>query len=263
MWKRWIAALLTALCSLMLLPAQAAVPTYACTRAFTDALREAGVFYEVEGVDEDGDELVSIDRWSFTLNCYFSEDGQDMSILIWYLSSYDPSQLDDVLMICSRLNSESRGVCFYADESDNTITASMDVILREEDADEVALEAVEYLLELLPEAKGALTLPTVMTDAALPTVTPAPTARPQATPRPTAAPDPAAQQTVPPQPEAAEVIITADTARIRSGPNTTSAYVLTAHRGDSFPLIGVSGDWYIIDCNGRAAFVSMSVATAE
>lgn len=264
MWKRLKGLLLAALLLWSCCAAQAEDPVYATTGRFVRALEGAGIACEYQGVDEDGDESVLILSGDMEIYCYFDEACTSAAFYVWYLASYEAAQLEDVLLACSRLNAASGGVCYTADDSDCTVTATMDLLLRTGTAGEVALGAVQHLMAVLPEARQALnvsrraaaTPAPVADDAAYP-VGPAATPEPvraASTPRPT--------QTVAPL-RAQSVVITVDTARVRSGPGVTSPYLLTAKKGDEFPCLGESGGWYIIDCNGRTGFVSMSSAEAR
>lgn len=244
MWKR-LTALLAALLLLGCCCAAEDGPAYPGTERFVRALESKGMAYELLGVDEDGDECVLIMSGDNEIYCYFDEACTSASYYVWYLATYDNLIRGEVLRACSRLNASSLGVCFTADDSDCTVTAAMDVLLREGTAGEVALDALLHLMAMLPEAERALDIPR-------PAVTPPPVApmrRPVTSPAATVQPH-----------EVKSVVITAEMARIRSGPSGTSPYLLTAKQGDVFDCMGQSGNWYIIDCNGRAGFVSKSAA---
>lgn len=265
MWKRLTGLLLAALLLWSCCAAQAEDPAYATTGRFVRALQGAGIACEYQGVDEDGDECVLVPSGDLDIFCYFDEACTSASFYVWYLASYEEAQLQDVLLACSRLNAASGGVCFTADDSDRTITATMDLLLRAGTAGEVALGAVQHLMAVLPEARLALDVTrrpaaTALPSGSAPTAAPVRATVPPAPDQPAATPRPA--QTVAPL-RAKSVVITVDTARVRSGPGVTSPYLLTAKKGDEFPCLGESGDWYIIDCNGRTGFVSMSSAEAR
>ncbi|MBQ7849637.1 MAG: hypothetical protein IJ343_07955 [Clostridia bacterium] len=258
MWKR-----LTAMLAVLLLIAGCCTaeekPVYAGTERFVQALEGAGIEYDLQGVDDDGDECVLILSGDTEIYCYFDAECESVTFLVWYLAEYEEARLAEMLLACSRLNASSGGVCFTADGSDCTVTASMDVLLRQATAGEVALDAFRHMAAILPEAQQALKAALTPIVYATPVPVPAETAEPvqiwpAATPRPVA--------TVPPS-TIQNVVITADSARIRSGPSAASGYVMTAKQGDSFRCLGTSGDWYIIDCGGRTGFVSMSVAEAR
>ena len=227
-------------------------PVYGSTRAFAALLREAEIPYEAFGVDEDGDDSLSAAQHGRSVMCFFGEDGQSASFIVWYLIEYAPADEDAVIRACNSLNAASGGPCFYADSSDCTVTATLDVTFPWDAAGMVSYRAFRALADMLPQALEAL----APYDVTQPAATPAPTAAPTAAPVSAATPAPAPQTGNAP----ASVVITAQSARVRTGPSTTSPYLCTVKMGEVFPVIGVSGDWYIIDCDGRVGFVSASVA---
>lgn len=227
-------------------------PVYGSTRAFAALLREADIAYEAFGVDEDGDDSLSAAQHGRSVMCFFGEDGQSASFIVWYLIEYAPADEDAVIRACNSLNAASGGPCFYADSSDCTVTATLDVTFPWDAAGMVSYRAFRALADMLPQALEALS----PYDVTQPAATPAPTAAPTAAPVSAATPAPAPQTGNAP----ASVVITAQSARVRTGPSTTSPYLCTVKMGEVFPVIGVSGDWYIIDCDGRVGFVSASVA---
>lgn len=59
------------------------------------------------------------------------------------------------------------------------------------------------------------------------------------------------------------VVITNSSANVRSGPGGDYAKVTTARQGDTFPLIGEEGSWYIIDVNGQTGYVTKSLSAIQ
>lgn len=257
--KSAAAVLLTLL--LLCSTALAQEPVYGSTRAFAALLREADIAYEAFGVDEDGDDSLGVAQHGRSVMCFFGEDGQSASFIVWYLIEYAPADEDAVIRACNSLNAASGGPCFYADSSDCTVTATLDVAFPWEAAGMVSYRAFRALADMLPQALEALSPYDVTQPAAMPAPTAAPTAVPTAAPAAVSAATPApAPQT---GNESASVIITAQSARVRTGPSTTSPYLCTVKKGEVFPVIGVIGDWYIIDCDGRTGFVSASVVRVQ
>lgn len=127
---------ITALAILMLLSMSVgalAVPSnvaYQSTRSFLEVCDQEGLKYTYNGVDNDNDETVlldySLDNTSITVRVFF-EDEASCGIRVWYLITYDPSRLGEIVEACNNLNNQYRWVKFYADTSDNTVTASADV----------------------------------------------------------------------------------------------------------------------------------------
>lgn len=259
-------ALLCALCCLCG-AAAAQEPAYAGTRAFVAMLRQAEIRYEAEGVDEYGEECVTIPLAEGNLHCFFPADGSEACFIVWYLIEYAPENEQAVLETCNRLNMLSDGPRFCVDDSDCSVTVMMDVALPWSAAGDVAWQGYRCMEKTIRAGWQALApLNRAVRATPAPTATPAHTATPA--PKPTATPAPArtATATASPTPapeQPSRVVVTAATARVRSGPGVTSPYLFTAHRGDVMTVIGVSGDWYIITSGGRTGFISQSVVQPE
>lgn len=264
MRKLLIALLLGALWLTALCPALAQGPEYASTAAFVEAWQREGLSCTLGGVDEDGDESVSIEctgmGYSYTIELFFSVNGRDVSAFVWYLASYEDAQLPRVLEACSTLNAASRQVCFFADESDNTVTASMDLLFTPENAGGVTRQAVLDMMGTVTQAHTVLE--NVLTFPDDPIVVPSASviAKPGASqaaagdkPRVTIA-----QSAVP-----EEVIVAAHTAILRGAPAANGSYVYTSFRGDVYKCLGVSGRWYIVQYKGGIAFLSMDKAVGR
>lgn len=266
---RRLSALLLALCLVSMAYAQE--PVYGSARSFVARLREAGIAHEAEGVDEDGDDCIAVEWDGFTILCFFGKDGESASFIVWYLIDYDAGDELAVIRACNGLNAISGGPVFYADGSDCSVTAVLDIVLPWDAAGQVAWRGFRAMTDMLPAAQNALsgfdTTPDapVVTPVPTPTATPAPARTPAPTRTPTATVTPEPVNTPAPMatPAASSVVITAQSARVRTGPSVNSPYLCTAKMGDVFPVIGVNGDWYIIDCGGRTGFVSMSVARVQ
>ena len=59
------------------------------------------------------------------------------------------------------------------------------------------------------------------------------------------------------------VVITNSSANIRSGPDGSAQKIATAVKGDTFPLVGEEGNWYIIDVNGQNGYVTKSLSAIQ
>lgn len=284
-----LTALLLALMCLLGAAAAETEPVYASTRAFAAVLQEEGVPYQARGVDAAEEDSLVIAQGDCSIHCFFTADGESVCFVVWYLIGYAPADEEAVMLACSRLNAASDGPRFFADSSDCTVTATLDVTLPWDAAGTVAYRGYRSMAAMLPPALEALApyditrmtddvvegsliedvveeelLPVpediveeavedVVEEPIAPALTPAPaiSPAPAATPAPTAAPQPQ------------EICVTASSARVRSGPGTNSPYLCTVKQGDVFPVIGVSGEWYIITVEGRTGFISMSVASPQ
>lgn len=59
------------------------------------------------------------------------------------------------------------------------------------------------------------------------------------------------------------VVVTADMARVRQKPDISADQVKVAYKGDSFVYLDEIPNWYIIECNGRKAYIHMGVTAIE
>ena len=140
-------------------PAEDGTPQYANTKAFISFLEELDIDgWEFVGVDGDGDEYIQFedyagDEYEYVVNMYFAEDNEQIGFYIWYVIEYEEEDFADVLYACNSLNYDYKFLTFYADETDNTVTASMNLIVREnDDVAEIAIEALLHIENILAEA---------------------------------------------------------------------------------------------------------------
>lgn len=128
--------------------------TFANTKVFLDMLDEKGISYTMVGIDPDGDEKVEIDNtsefFSYTLKFFFTPDNETINIRVWDVIHFDEEDLTKVIRDVNSLNAGYKWIKFYVDETDNTVTASMDLIVRENGrVDEVAWEGTLSMVDLL------------------------------------------------------------------------------------------------------------------
>lgn len=104
--------------------------TYQSTRSFLEVCDREGLKYTYNGVNSDGDEVVLLDygieNTSITVRMFF-EDENSCGVRVWYLITYDPARLAEVEEAVNTLNAQYRWVKFYADTTDNTVTAAADI----------------------------------------------------------------------------------------------------------------------------------------
>lgn len=60
-----------------------------------------------------------------------------------------------------------------------------------------------------------------------------------------------------------DVVITADSAKVRSEASLSGGLLVNATNGMAFPYVGEEGDWYIIDVNGQTGYVHKGVAVIQ
>lgn len=59
------------------------------------------------------------------------------------------------------------------------------------------------------------------------------------------------------------VVITADSGKIRTEASISGGLIKTAYKGETFELIEQSGDWYIVNVNGRTGYIHKGVAAIQ
>ena len=160
--KKALAFLLVSLLVVGLcMPTYAVTAQYKSTQAFIEKLDEVGLKYSLSSPDEDGDELVKINNkddngFEYTIRLYFDENEENCFIRVWNIIHYSDFYFSKVLRVCNSLNYKYRYLRFYADESDNTVTASIDLIFRDNDVGEIAMEAVVTTASILEKAYPSL-----------------------------------------------------------------------------------------------------------
>ncbi len=158
--KKLLAVLLSAILCLTAVSAWAA--EYANTTDFCHMLDDYGIQYTLSGVDSDGDELVLIDNsdsngHEYTINVYFTEDNELIFMRVYYFISYDVTDYTAVALACNELNYNYKYVKIYADQSDNTVTADLDLIVRKgQSIGDIAMDGLSYLAQILEKSYQVL-----------------------------------------------------------------------------------------------------------
>ena len=160
---RNIAVLLIALVlsfSVLCAPAYAVTAQYSSTQDFVDAMNEEGYKFTLKGVDQEGDELVitnfDTDNGSIEIRFYFDQNCENTNIRVWNVIDYNQSDFMDVLVAVDKLNSDYNYVRFYTDDYDDSVTAALDLIYRDEDVDDICMEALYYVVNIVEEGLAAL-----------------------------------------------------------------------------------------------------------
>lgn len=156
--KKVIVFLLTLslLTAALIAPAFAVSPKYENTRAFLELLDANDIMYTLIGVDDDGDEKVTIDNRSdaipkgYTIRLFFSEENDEVSLRVWNLVDFDADNLGLVLKAVNQANYDYKYVRFYVDESDYSITASIDDVVRANtDTADIILDSLLDLVDVM------------------------------------------------------------------------------------------------------------------
>ena len=85
--------------------------------------------------------------FSFNVTMFFTGDLENATLYVWNLINYDPASVYEVAYACNQCNYNSTYMKFYADETDNTVTAERWVIFRDHDVAEIVGEAFGGLLK--------------------------------------------------------------------------------------------------------------------
>ena len=159
--KKLIAALLTALMLVSLLvPALGEAekgPMFTVTRNFTDLLDKENLSYTYTGTVSNGDEHVYLENedenFAYTFNVYFHPDNDRAAVYVWYIIEFEDADFANVLRTVNKLNYSYKYTRFYVDESDNTVTCAMTIILHDDnDAGDIVLEGLLRMASILKEA---------------------------------------------------------------------------------------------------------------
>ena len=162
--KKLISALLAAiLCTCMMIPAMAAEPTFESTKNFIAVLDENDLAYTYRGMISTGEEHIVMENedenFAYTINLYFNADGDCVNVFVWYIIEFEDEDFTGVLRVVNELNSAYKYTRFYIDESDNTVTCAMNIIVLDEDASgDIVLEALLRMASILKHAYPQLVM---------------------------------------------------------------------------------------------------------
>ena len=154
--SRTLAALILTLTLLMSLsvPAFGVNAQYPTTREFLAALDERGLKYTWVGVDSDGDEKVTVEfsgenKDSISVNIFFGEDYDVVNMRIWNLIDFNAADYVQVLEACNELHENYKFVTFYVDKTDWSVTAKLDLPIREgESCGAICIDGLRYLVNI-------------------------------------------------------------------------------------------------------------------
>lgn len=156
--KKLISALLAVmLCTSLLVPALAATPTYDLTKNFITVLDENNLAYTFTGTISTGEEHISMDNedenFAYTLHIYCNADSDRATVFVWNIITFADEDFTNVLRTVNTLNSSYKYIRFYIDESDNTVTCAMNIILHDnDDSGDIVLEGLLRIASILKHA---------------------------------------------------------------------------------------------------------------
>ena len=141
------------LCFALTAPAMATEATLSTAKEFCSLLDEIDIVYTCKGLDEDGDDCITVEMSSdvapdYTLIYYFTSDLSDTYLRIFNIVDLSEDDLAAALLTCNELNDDYCFGRFILDTSDNSITFAMDVLHTEDTAAELMLQATLYACQL-------------------------------------------------------------------------------------------------------------------
>ena len=130
---------------------------YGSTKQFLRLLDDMDVKYTWQGIDSDENEVISIGNntdvvGSYSIKVYFDDNDENCSIRVWNVIDYNYAMSSSVYAAVNSINKTYKYVKFYADDSDNSVTASMDLIYRDSDVGEICAEALLDIVRVIDSA---------------------------------------------------------------------------------------------------------------
>lgn len=147
-------------CTLCCTTALAVGAKYQNTKRFVQLLDEIDIRYTIGGV-EDNAECVTVknrdDKSSYTIFYYFDQDEEEVGLRVWNFIDFSNSDYNRVLRAVNDLNSRYKFITFCVDDTDNSVTAEMDLIVRNDScAGDIVLEATLRMAQILEDAYDTL-----------------------------------------------------------------------------------------------------------
>ena len=96
--------------------------------------------------------------YSYTMCFFFENNEENAAIRVWDIITYSDADFSKVLRVCNALNTEYKYVNFNAEESDNTVTAAVDFIFRNNDVGPIIKEGLLHLVNILEDAYPRLSV---------------------------------------------------------------------------------------------------------
>ena len=88
-----------------------------------------------------------------SINLYFNADGDCVNVFVWYIIEFEDEDFTGVLRVVNELNSAYKYTRFYVDETDNTVTCALTLILHDDnDAGDIVLEGLLRMASILKKA---------------------------------------------------------------------------------------------------------------
>ena len=162
--KKGIALLLVLLFAMSFATGALAASTeYRATEQFIECLVNRGVKYSYDGMTDNDKEHMHVvyngDYMdSIRIDIFFDSDNAHASLRCWDLIHYSDADFAKVLRVCNKVNNDYKYTTFFADESDNTVSVKMDLVLLEEmDCSEIIRESMIRMVNIADDNYEAFT----------------------------------------------------------------------------------------------------------
>lgn len=107
-----------------------------------DIIEGSDTNYEMVSVSYSGE----LSDYKSNIQLLFSEDCEEVQLYLYNLINFEAGKLADVLDAVNDVNAGGTGVKLFVDKSDNSVTAEMYQILCENDAAELTLMALGFMI---------------------------------------------------------------------------------------------------------------------
>lgn len=113
-----------------------------------------GLKFEMDGDDE---EIIRINFnadnvESVRISLFFDKEDKNVAVRSFNICKVEESKKPKIYEVCSKLNDDFRWVKFSIDEKDNTVTASVDAVIRMDVAGEICHELVFRMVNIVDDA---------------------------------------------------------------------------------------------------------------
>ena len=130
---------------------------YSTTKDFLELLDQENLSYHFAGTISSDEEYVFLDNedenFAYTINVYFHPDNDRACAYVWNIITFEDADFANVLRVVNDLNYSYKYTRFYVDETDNTVTCALTLILHDDnDAGDIVLEGLLRMASILKNA---------------------------------------------------------------------------------------------------------------
>lgn len=155
--KKSLAVLLLVVISVCACVPAFADPQFSTTRDFLAVLEKENLSCHFNGLISTGEEHIAManadENFAYDIDVYFHEDNDFVSVFVRYIIGFSDADFPNVLRVVNELNYSYKYVRFYVDESNNTVTCAMNIILQDAgDTGNIVLEGLLRMANILKVA---------------------------------------------------------------------------------------------------------------